>query len=61
MNNAGFAHAFESLFGPPSELIDVKAFLDATRALELNEPMANGDVADECRYVYLAHFDFGRS
>jgi len=51
MNNAGFAHAFESLFGPPSELIDVQGFLDATRTLEMNEPMADGDVANDCRYI----------
>ncbi|CAA7261682.1 unnamed protein product [Cyclocybe aegerita] len=49
--NAGLAHTMDSLFGPPSEPVDISAFLESTSSLPhgftTSEPESQ-DIADEC-------------
>lgn len=58
--NAGLAYTIESLFGPPSEFVDITSFIQAAVEVEsravsysdLNSPPEGGlsnTVATECR------------
>lgn len=53
--NAGFSHTIDSLFGPPSELVDISLFLKSSSLLEEtsdNAEFFDAELIDECRYVY---------
>lgn len=50
--NPGQSHTIESLFGPPSERIDIQTFLDASsEAVPGDEGVFSTEVEDECRYL----------
>ena len=51
--NANLAHTLDSLFGPPSDIINVSEFLESSRALTSlpeNEQSLASDVIEQCRY-----------
>lgn len=52
--NAGLVHAIESLFGPPSEPIDVDLFLESSSSSLLQDNVelkgvSDAELIDECR------------
>lgn len=51
--NANLAHTLDSLFGPPSDLINVSELLESSQApptLPENEQTFASDIIDQCRY-----------
>lgn len=52
--NAGFSHTLDSLFGPPSELIDISLFRTSSALIEENTEnteIFDAELINECRSV----------
>jgi len=50
--NPGLSYTIESLFGPPSERIDIQSFLDTScEIVPGDERVFSAEVEDECRFL----------